>query len=87
MITPQTIANITALCRQLKDCEKWVDEVSEDFANEQALSNITNAQRLIRDAVMLMRQAPTVEDHAAVMRFSLHVVTGKKQCEEVSNGK
>lgn len=87
MITPQTIANITALCRQLKDCDKWADEVSEDFANDQALSNITNAQRLIRDAVMLMRQAPTVEDHAAVMRFSLHVVPGKKQCEEVSNGK
>lgn len=78
MITPQTIANITALCRQLKDCDKWADEVSEDFANDQALSNITNAQRLIRDAVMLMRQAPTVEDLPAVLRSSFRTVEAKR---------
>lgn len=71
---PQTLSDIAATQDLIAMVRKRIDKHAEDFMKDDALSNLTVAQKLLDDAGRLLGQAATIEDLPTVLRTSLRMV-------------
>lgn len=71
---PQTLSDIAATQDILAMVKKRITKHADDFMKDQALDNLTVAQKLLDDAGKLLGQAATIEDLPTVLRTSLRVL-------------